>query len=72
VLNIAVRFVFRWRADAHERRYHRADDGQPEEETPAKENSRKPLATEEKDAYVDGVQQTGDESGSVDDEADKD
>jgi len=34
VLNVAVRFVFRRRADAHERKHHLADEGQPERETP--------------------------------------
>ncbi len=33
-LNVAARFVFRWRADAHEKKYHRADDDQADKETP--------------------------------------
>lgn len=34
VLNIAVRMIFRRRADAHERLHHRSDDDQPGKETP--------------------------------------
>jgi hypothetical protein len=32
VLNLAVRFFFHWRADAHERKYHVADEHQSEHE----------------------------------------
>jgi phosphate/sulfate permease len=48
VLNIAVRLIFRRRADAHERKHHRSDDDQPE--TPTEGDSQTPQATTEKDS----------------------
>ncbi len=67
LLNLAVRLMFRWRADAHERKHHHADDDQTKNETPPEEGSPTQQATSEENAHVDESRQPGAESPSSDD-----